>query len=311
MAANSALSQQILDALDALSGLHAGFRPVHAKGVMCSGTFTPSPAAAKLTRASHAHRPSTSVTIRYSNSPGVPTGPDNDPAQSSPRGFAVRFHLGDHVHTDIIGHSANSFPVRTGEEFVEFIRAVAAAVGASKPEALGAFLATHPQAKHHVELPKPIPTSFAQEAFFAITSFKFTNAAGASRHGRFRIRPAEGTEYLSAEAAAAKSPDFLMDEIGPRLAKGPYRLGVFVQMAAPGDDVTNASIPWPDDREEIPFGTIMVTARVSDQAPEMKKIIFDPLPRIDGIDSSGDPLTEVRSDLYLLSGRRRRKAAGL
>ena len=42
----------------------------------------------------------------------------------------------------------------------------------------------------------------------------------------------------------------------------------------------------------------------------MKKIIFDPLPRVDGIDSSGDPLTEVRSDLYLLTGRRRRAAGG-
>jgi catalase len=312
MSANAALSQQILDVLDALAGgTHPGFRSVHAKGVMCSGTFTPSPAAAKLTRAPHADRPSTPVTIRYSNSSGVPTGPDNDLASSGPRGFAVRFHLGDHVHTDIVGHSANSFPVRTGEEFVEFIQAVTAAVHAGKPEALGAFLASHPRAKYHVELPKPIPTSFAREAFFAITSFKFTNAAGVSRHGRFRVRPTDGPEYLSAEAAAAKSPNFLVDEIGPRLAKGPYRLGVFVQMAAPADDVTNASLPWPDDREEISFGTITVTARVDDHAPDLKKIIFDPLPRVDGIDSSGDPLTDVRSDLYLFSGRRRRKAAGL
>ena len=43
--------------------------------------------------------------------------------------------------------------------------------------------------------------------------------------------------------------------------------------------------------------------------PERRKIIFDPLPRVDGIDSAGDPLTDVRADLYLLSGRRRRAAA--
>src|SRR5580693_1152810 len=97
------------------------------------------------------------------------------------------------------------------------------------PEALGAFLAAHPSAKRFVETPKPIPTSFVREAFFAVTSFKFTNAKGAIRHGRFRIRPEAGTEYLSDAAAAAKSPDFLFDEIGPRLAKGPVKLGVFVQ----------------------------------------------------------------------------------
>src|SRR5262249_45376673 len=167
---------------------------------------------------------------RFSNSPGVPPIPDNDPARSGPRGIAVRFHLGDHVHTDIVAHSANGFPVRTGEEFLEFLRA-AAAFGAGKPEAFGAFLAGHPNAKRFVELPKPIPTSFAREAFFAVTSFKFTNAEGLSRHGRFRIRPEAGTEYLSDQEAAANSPNFLFDEIGSRLAKGPVKLGIFVQIA--------------------------------------------------------------------------------
>jgi catalase len=305
---NLALAQQLLDAIDALSGLHPGFRPAHAKGLMCSGTFTPSPEAAKLTRAPHAGKPSTPVTVRYSDSTGVPTIPDNDPQRSGPRGMAVRFHLADHVHTDIVAHSANGFPVRTGEEFLEFLRG-AAAFGAGKPEALGAFLATHPSAKRFVEAAKPIPTSFAREAFFAVTAFKFTNAEGASRHGRFRFRPEAGTEYLSDEEAARKSPNFLFEEIGPRLAQGPFRLGVFVQMAERSDNVADASVPWPDSRVEIPFGTLTLTARVDDQEPQRRNIIFDPIPRVDGIDPSGDPLTEVRADIYLLSGRRRRAAS--
>jgi catalase len=304
---NPALTQQLLDALDTLSGLNPGFRPAHAKGLMCSGTFTPSPDAAKLTRAPHASRPATSVIVRYSDSTGVPTIPDNDPARSGPRGIAIRFYFADHVHTDIVAHSTNGFPVHTGEEFVEFLRCIAAA-GAGKPEALGAFFAYHPNAKRFAETPKPIPTSFTREAFFAVTSFKFTSADGVSRHGRFRIRPEEGTEYLSNEAAAAKSPSFLFDEIEQRLAKSPVRLGVFVQIAGEGDDVTNASVTWPESRQQVPFGTITLTTRVNDQEPERRKIIFDPVPRVDGIDPSGDPLTEVRSDIYLMSGRRRRQA---
>src|SRR5262245_14387866 len=251
---NPALAQQQLDALDALSGLHPGFRPAHAKGLMCTGTFTPAPEAAQLTRAPHASRPSTPVTVRYSNSTGVPTIPDNDPARSGPRGIAIRFHLAEHVHTDIVAHSTNGFPVRTGEEFLEFLRA-AAAFGAGRPEALGAFLTTHPHAQWFVDTPKPIPTSFAREAFFAVTSFKFTNADGVSRHGRFRIRPAAGTAYLSNEDAAAQSADFLFDEIGSRLAKEPVKLGVFVQLAEPGDDVAEPRLAWPDSRTEMPFGS--------------------------------------------------------
>src|SRR5579872_5211519 len=161
---NPVLAQQLLDAFDQLQGVHPGFRPAHAKGLMCSGVFTPSAEAAKLTRAPHANRPSTPVTVRYSNSTGLPNIPDNDPARSGPRGIAIRFHLDDHLHTDIIGHSFDGFPVRTGEEFLEFLRA-AAAIGAGRPEAMGAFLASHPNARRFVEAPKPVPASFAREAF--------------------------------------------------------------------------------------------------------------------------------------------------
>jgi catalase len=69
-------------------------------------------------------------------------------------------------------------------------------------------------------------------------------------------------------------------------------------------------VTWPDSRTEIPFGTITLTAHVDDQVPDRRRIIFDPVPRVDGIDASGDPLTDVRSDIYLLSGRRRRAVFG-
>ncbi len=126
---NPALASQLLDALDALSGLHPGFRPAHAKGLMCEGRFTPSIEAVQLTHAPHANRPSTPVTVRYSDGTGLPTIPDNDPARSGPRGMGIRFHLGEHVHTDIVAQSTNGFPVRTGEEFLEFIRAATALAG--------------------------------------------------------------------------------------------------------------------------------------------------------------------------------------
>jgi catalase len=58
-----------------------------------------------------------------------------------------------------------------------------------------------------------------------------------------------------------------------------------------------------------PLGTVALTTRVNDAEPEMRKIIWDPIPRVDGIDPSDDPLFEVRAALYLLSGRRRRAAS--
>src|SRR5580692_694953 len=125
-----ALAQDLLQQFDGLFGYHPGFRPAHAKGIMLTGKFTPSPEGTGLTRAPHVTQPSTPVTLRFSNSTGVPAIPDNDP-NAGPRGIAVRFHLAEHSHTDIIAHSVNRFPARTAEEFLEFLRAAYASASAT------------------------------------------------------------------------------------------------------------------------------------------------------------------------------------
>ncbi len=98
--------------------------------------------------------------------------------------------------------------------------------------------------------------------------------------------------------------------MGPHLTRQPDKLSIFVQMAEAADDIADASTTWPASRTEILFGKVTLTGLVDAQAPERRKIIFDPVPRVDGMEPSGDPLTQVRADLYLLSGRRRREALG-
>src|SRR5271163_2652443 len=149
-----ALSEDLLKQFDTIFGEHPGFRPAHAKGMLLTGRFTPARDAAALTRAPHTARESTPVTVRFSNSTGVPLIPDNDP-NASPHGLAIRFHLADRVHTDIIGHSTDGFPTHTGEEFLEFLRAVAA-TDASKPSPtpIEIFLGSHPKALAFVQTPK-------------------------------------------------------------------------------------------------------------------------------------------------------------
>jgi catalase len=305
----SSLSQDLVQALDNINGLHPGYRPAHAKGIMFSGTFTPSPEAASLTRAPHIQHKSTPVTVRFSNSAGIPDIPDNHPQGASPRGIAIRFHLADHVHTDIIAHSHNGFPVRTPEEFLEMLQAVAASASATaRPTPIEAFLGTHPSALRFVQAPKPIPTSFARESFFGVNAFQFTNQESVSRYGRYRILPAAWNEHLDEAAAAAKSPNFLFDEIVERVKREPVQLKIVVQLAESGDPVNDATIQWADDRPQLEFGTIVLTERIADEDHEKRRVIFDPIPRVDGIEPSDDPLLQVRADVYLFSGRRRRAA---
>jgi catalase len=57
----------------------------------------------------------------------------------------------------------------------------------------------------------------------------------------------------------------------------------------------------------VHFGTIALTAIAPDDELH-RRMIFDPIPRVDGIEPSDDPLLELRAAIYLLSGRRRRQA---
>jgi len=156
--------------------------------------------------------------------------------------------------------------------------------------------------------PKPIPTSFAKESFFAVSAFKFTNTAGMSRYGRYRMLPVAGNEYLDKAGAAAQGPNFLFDEIGDRVAKEPVRFRIVVQLAEAGDITDDATVRWPEDRHLLTFGEITLTAIVPDNAREQQHIIFDPIPRVDGVEASADPLFEPRANIYLMAGRRRRAA---
>jgi catalase len=298
------LSHDLLQQFDTLFGLHPGFRPAHAKGIMLSGAFSPSHEAASLTRAPHATRPATPVLARFSNSTGLPLLPDNEP-NANPRGLAVRFALGEHVHTDIISHSTDGFPTRTGQEFLEFLRGVAQA--SSSKAALEAFLGSHPAALAFVQSPKPTPSSFARERYFGVTAMRFIGADGASRYGRYRIAPEAGVDHLDDAAAANRDPNFLFEELSTRIAKGPIGFRILVQVAQEGDIVDDATIHWPEDRQLLELGRLQLTEVIAGNEQQQQKIIFDPIPRVDGIEPSEDPLLELRAAIYLLSGRRRRQ----
>jgi catalase len=293
------LANDIVELFYKLAGSHPGYRPAHAKGLHVKGTFTSAPEAAALTRAPHIERKFTPVVVRFSDGGGLPMVPDNDPG-ANPRGMAVRFYLAEHIHTDIVAHSVDSFPAKDGPEFLEFLRA--AATGQAP-----AFISSHPAAQAFFA-PRPFPASFATQDFFAIVAYKFTNGDGESRYGRYRIIPQAGLEHLDDATAKSKGADYLFNDIKERLTQGPIQFNIQVQVAEKGDVVNDATVHWPANRPIIPFGTLTLT----ELAPEdetQKKIIFDPIPRVEGIEPSDDPFLELRAAAYLISGRRRRQAA--
>lgn len=302
------LANDLIAQFDSMFGLHPGFRPAHAKGLLLTGRFTPSPQAQSLTRAPHITAESTPVTARFSNSTGIPLLPDNDP-NANPRGFAVRFQLAEHVHTDIITHSTDGFPTRTGNEFLEFLHAAASSgAAAQSPTPIEKFLGSHPAALAFVQAPKPSPASFAREAYFGVSALRFINRQGAANYGRYRITPVAGVQHLDDAAAKTKDADYLFGELRERVAREPVQFDIQVQIAESGDTVDDATKHWPESRKVVSLGRIALTGVVPDSEAQQRQIIFDPIPRVDGIEASADPLLELRAAVYLLSGRRRRQA---
>ncbi len=298
------LYEQIVDILTAIFQTPHGYRPVHAKGIVCEGLFTPTAQAATLSRAAHFSLP-TPVYIRLSNFTGIPNIPDADP-NANPRGLGLKFQLPGGSYTDIVGHSVNGFPVGTAEEFLEFLQALAAsAPDARHPNAIEKFVSVRPAALAFVTATQLPPVSFANESFYAVNAVRFVNKESAARYGRYQVRPLLGEAHVSKEDLSKLPPDFLFAELKERLASGPAEWKLFAQLAQEDDPVDDGSKTWPDDRELVELGTIRADRPLADSDAAQRRLIFDPVNLTDGIELSSDPLPPARSAVYGISYARR------
>ena len=198
-------------------------------------------------------------------------------------------------------HSVDGFPGTNGEEALGFFQAL-------KAGTIGEYLASHPKAAAFVALPKPFPASFAQERYFAVNAFKLVAASGEATFVRYRIQPVAGVQELDADAVAGKGPEYLFEELDSRLAAGPVEFKLTAQVAQAGDVTNDNTAKWPETREVVELGTVVLTGALEDNAAQQKTIIFDPVPRVAGVEPSDDPLLDVRAGVYLISGRERRAA---
>lgn len=300
------LVERIVDAQVALAkGPYEGLRTNHTKGMVVTGSFTPAPTAASVTKAAHLQQTPSQVIVRFSNAGGVPSIADNDPA-ANPRGIAIRFKLPDGTQTDIVSLSIDRFPVSTPEAFLAFLEArLASGPGTAKPTPVEQLIAATPSLQTFVKLPKPFPRSFASHTYHGINAFVFTNAAGEARYGRYRIEPVAGEAFLSPEEVAGAGPNYLFDELPQRLQQGPVQFRLLLQLAEDGDPLVDPSEVWPAERPLVELGTLSLHASVVDNAAAEKMLAFNPLLLLDGIAPSQDPVLLARPGAYAVSVGRR------
>jgi catalase len=295
--------EQAVDAVHERFGRHPGHRALHAKGLLCKGTFRASPEAGGLTRAPHMQGADVAVTARLSNGSGDPHVPDYAP---DVRGLATKFYLPDGSRTDIVAQTAPRFPARTPEGFIEFIRAMEP--GLSQVWKLPLFLARHPEAlpglRANAVTLKP-PASYATCRYYAIHAFRWIDRTGDERYVRYRWLPEAGAHSISPNEAKGRGRDYLQDDLRSRLEREPVRFLLELQLAGKDDPVNDPTAPWRDDRETVAGGTLELTELETGRETGDDVLVFDPTRVTDGIELSDDPILRFRTHAYSVSIERR------
>ncbi len=289
-----------LAAIHARFGAHAGHRALHAKGVICTSTFTATPRASELTRAGHMTGDPIPTTARLSNGGGDPTVPDYAP---DVRGLAVAFHLPDGTRTDILAQTLPRYAFPDERGFLDTL-----AISKPSPSALlklPGFAVRYPRAV--AELPKVNKilsrcASFAARTYHPFHAYKWVAADGSERYVRYTWLPTVDEPDIPRSDAKRRGPDYLFEELAGRLDREPVRMELEVQIAAETDAVDEPNSVWPDDRERVIVGTLEITAIDGDADDS---IVMDPIRVVDGIEPSGDPVLHYRPPVYDLSHRRR------
>lgn len=297
-----------VDAAQAAFGRHPGARALHAKGILCTGTFTATPVAGSLTRAEHMQGSPVPVTFRFSNASGHPGSPDFAPDL---RGLAVKFYLPDGSRTDIVCVTAPVFATRTPEVFVELLKAQGAGAAAAwkMPVLLGRNPWLLPRLIKDLPLMRP-PASYALLRYHGQHAFRWVDGEGAQRYVRYTLVPAAGEEpFLRLRTARRRGRDYLQDELRARLAGGPVRFTLEVQIAQDGDPVDDASREWPLERRRVTVGTFEITGPDHEREREGDVLVFDPTRLTSGIELSEDPVLRFRSPAYRESVARRTASA--
>jgi catalase len=300
------LPEQIVDAIHDINGRHDGTRAVHAKGVVCAGTFTPTAEAAALTRAAHMQGGPVRATVRFSNGGGDPGAPDR---AKDGRGLAAKLYLEDGSRTDLVAITLPCFFVRNADDFLEFTRARKPDPETGQPDMakVGAFLESHPEALPAIQhaLSQPAPASYAQLEYSGIHAFKWIAPDGQERWIRFNFRPLAGVAGISDDEAREHSANYLQEEIRERLAREPVEFALEVSIAQEDDDPDDPTAPWPEDRERVVAGTLRIEELDRTRERDGDVLVFDPTRVTDGIELSGDPILHVRPDAYAVSVERR------
>lgn len=286
--------------------IHRGFRRAHAKGLCVAGYFEGNGRGVELSRARLFAPVRTPFIGRMSIGGGSPYGLDN---KARVRSMALQLNSDDGQQWRMAMNSFPFFAVSSVEAFYEQTAANAPDPATGKPDAakVAAFSAAHPEFARFVDWAKNTPwsTSWANTTYYSVNTFRFSNHAGEQQHVRWSMQPLTAFVAMSPEEREAADDNFLSEDLITRLAQEPLRWEMVVTLAAPGDSITDPSQRWPEDRQQVAVGAVVIEHASPQTTGACRDINYDPLILPAGVNGSEDPILAARSAVYSVSFNRR------
>jgi catalase len=201
------------------------------------------------------------------------------------------------------------FPFNTAQAFYDNLIASQPDANTHKPdpEKIAAFVASHPEFVQATKIIQSHKVSFGfdNSAYNGLNAFRFIDATGTSTPVRWTMAPVQPFAPVSATGATEGNKNDLFDALIASIHQHPLRWHLIITIGQPGDPTDDATIPWPEGREQVDVGTLTLDTIESEETSPARVINFDPLVLPVGIAPSDDPLLSPRSAIYSQSFTRR------
>lgn len=294
---------RFVDEFERVGGIHSGFRRNHAKGVCVRGFFDSNGQGTRLSKAVVFQSGRVPVIGRFSLGGGDPRATDE---LSTVRGLGLQFSLPDGEKWRTAMIDLPVFPFKDPQAFYDNLVASQPDPNTHQPDPArgAAFFASHPETARAIAIIKShAPSSdFDNAAYYSLNAFRFVNADGASTYVRWTLVPVQPYE---AATGASQDKDFLFDGLIASIKQHALQWHLVMTIAQPGDPTDNATIQWPEGREQVDVGTLTLNSVESEETSPARDINFDPLVLPAGMAPSNDPLLSARSAIYSQSLTRR------
>lgn len=295
-----------VDQFEATAGKYEGFRRSGAKGICATGEFVGSAEARALSTASVFSGEPVPVIVRFSVGGANPKAPDNVRGQ---RNMALQFNLPGRELWQMGNISSPVFGASSPRQLFELLvsRQPDPDTGVADPERIKAFNEANPEVLRQGAYfaSQPVPASYGSVNYFGVHGYGFIGADGVLRYGKWVFEPAGGVQGLTDEEAKANGPDFLFDELRQRVVEQTVAFDFNLELAEPGDNVEDATVPLPPGRDKVTLGTLTVTSVAEDAGGACLTLTFNPMIMPEGVKPSADPMLAARAAPYAISLSRR------